>query len=138
VEWSLVVTVVSTPELFGVLRRDLSPEDFEEDRSRVLLEILEALAVEGRVTFPLDEVLARLDEGLGADLIRDVMSGEYQPHAAQLVQDGIQKMKTKTLLAQRKKVMARLEKAVNDDERTRLLQEHKFLGEEITRLKGND
>jgi len=66
------------------------------------------------------------------------MSGEYQPHAAQLVQDGIRKMKAKTLLTQRKKVMARLEKAVTDDERTRLLQEHKFLGEEITRLKGND
>ena len=48
------------------------------------------------------------------------------------------KMKGKTLQAQRKKVMARLEKAVTDEERTRLLQEHKFLGEEITRLKGND
>ena len=138
-EWSLVVTVVSSPELFGVLRRDLSPEDFEEDRCRVLFEVLEAFTGEGRVTFPLEEVLTRLDdETWGAELVRDVMSGEYQPNAAQLVQDGVLKMKAKALLAQRRKVMTRLEKAGTDDERTRLLQEHKFLGEEITRLKGND
>ena len=138
-EWSLLVTVVSSPELFGVLRRDLSPEDFEEDRCRLLFEILETMTGEGRVTFPLEEVLARLDdEAWGSDLVRDVMSGEYQPNAAQLVQDGVLKMKEKALLAQRRKVMVRLEKATTDEERTRLLQEHKFLGEEITRLKGND
>jgi len=138
-EWSLVVTVVCFPELFGVLRRDLSPEDFEEDRCRRLLEILEILAVERDGAFPLEEILSRLDdEVLGADLVRDVMSGEYQAHAAKQVQDGVLKMKEKALLAQRKKVLGRLERAVTDDERTRLLQEHKFLGEEITRLKGND
>lgn len=138
-EWSLVVTVVSTPELFGALRRDLSPEDFEEDRCRLLFEILEGMTREGRVTFPLDEVLARLDdETWGTELVRDVMSGEYQANAAQLVQDGVLKMRGKAILAQRRKVMARLEKAATDDERTQLLQEHKFLGEEITRLKGND
>jgi uncharacterized protein (DUF2236 family) len=134
-----VVTVVSSPELFGVLRRDLSPEDFEEDRCRALFEILETMTGEGRVTFPLDEVLSRLDdEAWGTELVRDVMSGEYQPNAAQQVQDGVRKMRGKTLLTQRRKVMVRLEKATTDEERTRLLQEHKFLGEEITRLKGND
>jgi DNA primase len=139
VEWSLVVTVMSSPELFGALRRDLSPDDFEEDRCRVLLEILESLAGEGRQAFSLEEVLARLnDEIWGAELVRDVMSGEYQANAGQIVRDGILKMKEKNLLAQRRKVLGRLEKAVTDDERTRLLQEHKFLGEEISRLKGND
>jgi len=139
VEWSLVVTVVCFPELFGVLRRDLSPEDFEEDRCRRVLEILEELATEREGFFPLEEILTQLeDDALGADLVRDVMSGEYQAHAARQVQDGVLKMKEKTLLVQRKKVLGRLERAVTDDERTRLLQEHKFLGEEITRLKGND
>jgi len=138
-EWSLVVTVVSSPELFGVLRRDLSPDDFEEDRCRALVEVMEALAGEGRAAFPLDEVLERLnDETWREELIRDVMSGEYQPNAAQMVRDGVLKMREKTLLAQRRKVKARLEKAATDEEKTRLLQEHKFLGEEITRLKGND
>ena len=138
-EWSLVVTVVSSPELFGTLRRDLSPEDFEEDRCRALFEVLEAMTGEGRIGFPLDEVLERLnDETWGEELVRDVMSGEYQPNAAQMVRDGVLKTREKTLLAQRRKVMARLEKAATDEEKTRLLQEHKFLGEEITRLKGND
>jgi len=139
VEWSLVAAVVSTPDLFGVLRRDLSPEDFEEDRSRAVLEILEALDGEGKGSFPLEEVLARLGEGPWSDdLVRDVMSGEYQPNAAQLVRDGVLKMRRRVLETQRQRVKARLEKAASDEEKTRLLQEHKFLGEEITRLKGND
>jgi len=138
-EWSLVVTVVSSPELFGTLRRDLSPEDFEEDRCRALVEVLEELDREGKGSFPLDDVLARLnDETWGGDLVRDVMSGEYSANAPQLVKDGVRKLKEKTLQAQRRKVLGRLEKAVTEEERTRLLQEHKFLGEEITRLKGND
>jgi DNA primase len=139
VEWSLVVTVVSSPDQFGVLRRNLSPEDFEEERCRVLLEILEAMVGEGRTAFSLDEVLTRLDDDVwGAELVKDVMSGEYQSNAAQVVKDGVLKMREKNLLAQRRKVLGRLEKAATDEERTRLLQEHKFLGEEITRLKGND
>jgi DNA primase len=139
VEWSLVVTVVSFPELFGVLRRDLSSEDFEEDRCRALLEVLEGLANEGRAGFPLDEVLGRLgDEALGAELVRDVMSGEYQANGAELLRGGVRKMKEKNLLAQRRKVLARLEKATDEGEKTRLLQEYKFLKEESTRLKGND
>ncbi len=139
IEWSVVVAIVSSPDLFGVLRRDLSVEDFEEDRCKHLFEVLELLVSEGQTSFPLDQILERLnDEALGADLIRDVMSGEYQPHAPQLVHDGIRKMKEKALLAHRRKVMVHLERATNDDERTRLLQEHKFLGEEISRLKGND
>lgn len=139
VEWSLVVTVVCYPELFGLLRRDLSPDDFEEERCRRVLEILEDLTAERAGQFPLEDVLARLnDETWEAELVRDVMSGEYQTNAPQQIRDGVLKMKEKTLLAQRKKVMQRLERAVDDDERTRLLQEHKFLGEEITRLKGND
>ena len=138
-EWSLVVTVVSSPELFGVLRRDLSPEDFEEDRCRILFEILESMTGEGRVTFPLEEVLVRLgDEAWGSDLVRDVMSGEYQPNAAKVVQDGVLKLKEKALLAQRRKVQVRLEKATDEGEKLRLLQEYKFLKEESTRFKGND
>lgn len=138
-EWSLLVTVVSSPELFGALRRDLSPEDFEEDRCRALFDVLEALTSEGKGTFPLEDVLSRLgDEAWGGELVRDVMSGEYQPNAPQLVQDGVLKMRGKALLTQRRKVLVRLEKATTDEERTRLLQEHKFLGEEITRLKGTD
>lgn len=139
VEWSLVVTAVSFPELYGVLRRDLSPEDFEEDRCRALLDILETLAAEGRETFPLEEVLGRLeDEVLAGELVRDVMSGEYQTNAAEQLRGGVQKMKEKNLLAQRRKVLARLEKASDEGEKTRLLQEYKFLKEESTRLKGND
>jgi hypothetical protein len=139
VEWSLVVTVVSFPELFGVLRRDLSLEDFEEDRCRSLLEVLEALDHEGRVGFPMEEILTRLgDEALGSELVRDVMSGEYQTNGAELLRGGVQKMKEKTLLVQRRKVLARLEKATDEGEKTRLLQEYKFLKEESTRLKGND
>jgi DNA primase len=139
VEWSLVVTVVSFPELFGVLRRDLSPEDFEEDRCRMLLEILEGMVREGRLNFPLDEILSRWnDQARGVELLRDVMSGEYQSNAPRQLQDGVLKMKAKVLSNQRRKVLARLDKAATEDERTRLLQEHKFLGEEISRLKGND
>jgi hypothetical protein len=139
VEWSLVVTLVSFPELFGVLRRDLSPEDFEEDRCRSLLEVLESLVVEGRGTFPLDEILSRWNDELGgAELVHDVMSGEYQANPLRQLQDGVLKMKAKTLLNQQRKVKARLDKATSEGEQTQLLQEHKFLGEEISRLKGND
>jgi DNA primase len=139
VEWSLVVTVVSFPELFKVLRRDLSLEDFEEDRCRSVLEILEGMVGEGKETFPLDEILSQWNnEVLGTDLVRDVMSGEYQTNAVQQLQDGVLKIKSKTILNRRKKVLALLDKATSEDERTRLLQEHKFLGEEISRLKGND
>jgi DNA primase len=139
VEWSLVVTVVSFPELFGVLRRDLSLEDFEEDRCRSILDVLEAMNREGREGFPLEEVLERMDdEALGSELVRDVMSGEYQANGAETLRGGVQKLKEKTLLAQRRKVVARLEKATDEGEKTRLLQEYKFLKEESTRLKGND
>lgn len=138
-EWSLLMTVVSSPEFFGVLRRDLSPEDFEEDRCRVLFEILEEFEGGGKASFPLELILARLgNETWGAELVRDVMSGEFQTNAGQLVNDGVKRMRERNLVAQRRKVMARLEQATTDQERTRLLQEHKFLGEEITRLKGND
>ncbi len=139
VEWSLVVTVVSFPELFKVLRRDLSLEDFEEERCRALLEILEEMMGEGMSNFPLEEILSRWnDQDRGSELVRDVMSGEYQTNALLQLQDGVLKVKAKTLLNQRRKVLARLDKAINEDERIRLLQEHKFLGEEISRLKGND
>ena len=139
VEWSLLVTVVSYPELFKVLRRDLSLEDFEEERCRALLEILEEMMGEGMSNFPLEEILSRWnDQDRGSELVRDVMSGEYQTNALLQLQDGVLKVKAKTLLNQRRKVLARLDKAINEDERIRLLQEHKFLGEEISRLKGND
>lgn len=138
VEWSLVVTVVCCPELYPILRQEISPEGFEEDRCRKVMEVLEDLEP-SRGVIPLEEVLGRLnDEGIGRELVRDVMSGEYQAHAERQLRDGILKIKEKVLLNQRKKVLWQLEKAITDDERTRLLQEHKYLGEEITRLKGND
>lgn len=137
-EWSLVVTVVCFPELFGVMRRDLSPEDFEEDRCRRLLEILEALSSEREGVFPLEEILARLDdEVLGADLVRDVMSGEYQAHAGQVVGEGIVRIKVRNLKARQKAISGRMPRAP-EAEQTQLLMEHKFLEQEIARLKGND
>ncbi len=138
-EWSLVVIVVSSPELFKELRKELSPEDFEEDRCRALLGILEDMVAEGQGSFPLSEIVSRLNnETWTEELEKDVMSGEYVAHAEEQLRGGVSKIKVRTLSEQRRKVKARLDQATSDDEKTRFLQEHKFLGEEISRLKGND
>ncbi len=136
-EWTLVAAVVSHPELYGALRRALSPDDFEEDRCRAVLEVLESLVSDGS-SATLEAIVPRLDESVSAELARDVMSGEYETNAERLVFDGVTRLRERTLLAQRRRVLGRLERAETDEERTRLLQEHKFLGEEITRLKGKD
>lgn len=136
-EWTLVAAVVSHPELYGALRRDLSPDDFDEGRCRAVLEVLESLVSEG-AGVTLETLVPRLDENLGAELARDVMSGEYERNAEKVIRENVARLKTRALEAQRAKVRSRLEKASTDEERMRLLQEHKFLNEEITRLKGND
>ena len=122
-----------------MLLRGLSPDDFEEDRCRALVEVMEALAGEEGRPSPSTRCLSGWERrATGAEeLIRDVMSGEYRVKRGPNGEDGVLKMRAKTFgPAQEGK--ARLEKAATEEEKTRLLQEHKFLGEEITRLKGND
>lgn len=136
-EWTVVAAVVSHPELYGALRRGLSPDDFEEDRCRAVLEVLESLVSEG-TGVTLETLVPKLDESLGAELTRDVMSGEYETNADRLVGDGVSRLRERTLKAQRSRVLRRLERAETEEERLRLAQEHTFLNREITRLKGKD
>ncbi len=136
-EWTLVAAVVSHPELYGTLRRGVSPDDFEEDRCRAVLEVLEGLVSEG-ASVTLETLVPKLDEGLGAELTRDVMSGEYETNADRLVGDGVTRLRERALKAQRSRVLRKLERAETEEERTRLAQEHTFLNKEITRLKGKD
>ena len=136
-EWALAATVVGHPELYGVLRQNLSPEDFQEERCRKILEALEEFVAEGAVV-TLDLMVPKLDEAVGAELARDVMSGEFDTNAERVLREGAAKVKAQALLWQRRRVLDLIDRAGTDEERTRLVQEHMFLNKEITRLKGKD
>jgi DNA primase len=136
-EWALVATVVGHPELYGVLRQDLSPDDFQEERCRKVLEALEEFVTEGAAV-TLELMVPKLDEAVGAELARDVMSGEFETNAERVLREGSAKVKAQALLWQRRRVLDLIERAETDEERTRLVQEHMFLNKEITRLKGMD
>jgi DNA primase len=137
-EWMLMMAVLTKPELFGRLRRDLSPESFFEARSRRLFEVVDALIVEG-TDLVIEAVLIRVgDEDWVDDLVRTVMSGELESIAERVLEDGLLYLKKKKLTLQRKRVGERLRQVAGDAEEThRLMQEILFLDREITRLKGN-
>jgi DNA primase len=140
VEWSLMMAVLTRPDLYGRLRRDVSPEFFSETRSRELFGVLDDLLGSGILkSLPLDLVLERVGEaGWKDEMVKAVMSGEFDQNAEQVLDDGIRMLGKKKLISQRKRVGEMLRQVAGDPEETqRLMQEILFLDREITRMKGN-
>ena len=133
------MAVMTQPSLFGRLRRDFSPETLTESRSKELFEVLDGLALTENGAFPLETVLERAgDAAWKEDLVRNVMSGEFEANAGQVIDDGLLYLKKRKLMLQRKRVGERLRQVAGDSEETqRLMQEILFLDREITRMKGN-
>ena len=87
----------------------------------------------------METVLERAgDAAWKEDLVRNVMSGEFEANAGQVIDDGLLYLKKRKLMLQRKRVGERLRQVAGDSEETqRLMQEILFLDREITRMKGN-
>jgi len=139
IEWSLMMAILTRPDLYGRLRRDVSPEFFSEARSRELFSILDELLGGGAVTsLPLELVLERAGEVVWKDeMVKAVMSGEFDQNAEQVLDDGMKMLGKRKLISQRKRVGEMLRQVAGDPEETqRLMQEILFLDREITRMKG--
>jgi DNA primase len=134
-----MMAVLTRPDLYGRLRRDVSPEFFSETRSRELFGVLDDLLGSGILKIlPLDLVLERVGEaGWKDEMVKAVMSGEFDQNAEQVLDDGIRMLGKRKLISQRKRVGEMLRQVAGDPEETqRLMQEILFLDREITRMKG--
>jgi len=138
-DWVLCVSVAAHGGMFRKVRSSVSPEDFVDLQAKELFELMESLDSQEQGSWSWSQLLELTkDRPWNENLVRDVMSGEFQTNVEQLIQDIVVKMKVHSVQTRRSRVADALQKAGDEMERTRLLQEHVFLNKEISRLKGKD
>ncbi len=135
-ELFLMMAAAANRELFPLVRGRLVPEDLEDSRARALFIALEECLRGGESS--MEALLSKIeDPSLRSRLLARISAGEFSLHPEIIVQDGIQRIRRRSLERRREQLNARLARAGSIDPASlkELQSEIMYLSGELENLK---
>lgn len=132
-DFLLLLMVLSHSEFYPDLRRHLTPEDFDDPASRRLFGWME----EKGSGFQLDAFIQEWEDSpLKKEALLRLSTGELDQNSPQFLQDGIRRVKVRSLEKKRQTILASLSRdGLSAEELEGLLEEKMFIDSEIERYK---
>ena len=132
-DFQLLLVVLSHGEFYPVLRRHLTPQDFDEPVSKRLFEWFE----EKLGNFGLDQFMAEWEESpLKKEALQRLSTGELDQNPEQFLNDGVRRIKVRSLEKKRRSILDSLSnEGLMPEDLEGLLEEKMFIDSEIERYK---
>lgn len=137
-DWVLVACLIAHPELYGLFRRQASPEDLPDGELRGILRILDRSYFDtyNSGSIPTQELHELLPEALREDYSHRKKRGDFDLDPIALVRDGVRRIHLRNLQAKKRFIEAQLSRVGSVAEQEELLRDLRYLDEEIIRIRG--